>query len=75
MSDQSRVKILGSWRRSTRLKGKTLTCEKLAQERLTRIEDPSPAEEEYVHMPKSHMIKKADLTKAGGRQDAGSARP
>ena len=40
-----------------------------------RIEDPTPAEEEYVYMPRSHMITEADLTKAGGRQDAGSAQP
>ena len=44
----------------------TLTYEKLAQERFPRIGDPTPAEEEYVHTPRSHMIKKADLTKAGG---------
>ena len=30
------------------------------------IEEPTPAEEEYVYMPRSHMITKADLTKAGG---------
>ena len=44
----------------------TLTEEKLAQERFPRIEDPRPAEEEYVDMPRSHMITKTDLTKAGG---------
>ena len=44
----------------------TLTYEKLAQEKFPRIEEPTPAEEEYVYMPRSHMITKADLTKAGG---------
>ena len=56
MCDRSRSKIVGV----------TLTYEKLAQERFPRIEDPMPAEVEYVHTPRSHMIKKADLTKAGG---------
>ena len=42
----------------------TLTYEKLAQERFPRIEDPRPAEEEYVYMPRSHMTTKTDLTKA-----------
>ena len=36
--------------------GTTLTFEKLAQERFPRTEDPAPAEDEYVNMPKSHMI-------------------
>ena len=44
----------------------TLTYEKLAQESFPRIEDPTPAAKEYVHMSRSHIIKKADLTKAGG---------
>ena len=44
----------------------TLTYEKLAQEKFPRIEEPTPAEQEYVYMPRSHMITKADLTKAGG---------
>ena len=39
----------------------TLSYEQLAQERFLWIEDPTPAEEEYVHKPRSHMIKKADL--------------
>ena len=44
----------------------TLTYQKLAQERFPWIEDPTPAEEEYAHMPRSHMIKNASFTKAGG---------
>ena len=44
----------------------TLTYEQLVQERFPRIEDRTPAEEEYVHMPRSHLITKSDLTKAGG---------
>ena len=44
----------------------TLTYEKLAQEKCPRIEEPTPAEKEYAYMPRSHMITKADLTKAGG---------
>ena len=44
----------------------TLAFEKLAQERFPSIEGRSPAEEEYVHTPRSHMKKKADLTMAGG---------
>ena len=43
----------------------TLTCEKLAQDRFPKIQDPMPVEEEYVYMPMSHMISKADLPKAG----------
>ena len=30
------------------------------------IEEPTPGEEEYVYMPRSHMITKADLTKDHG---------
>ena len=44
----------------------TLTYEKLAQETFPRIEEPTPAEEDYVYMPRSHMITQADLTEAGG---------
>ena len=44
----------------------TFTYEKLAQEKFPRIEEPTPAEEECVHMPRSHIITKADLRKAGG---------
>ena len=44
----------------------TLTYEKLAQDRFPKIKDPMPAEEEHVYMPRSHMITKADLSKAGG---------
>ena len=44
----------------------TLTHEKLARERFPRTEDPTPAEEENVYMPRSYMITKTDLTKAGG---------
>ena len=65
-------RTVGSFDEIDKIKGQpwdpsvTLTYEKLAQERFPRIEDPTPAEEEYVHTPRSHMIKKADLTKAGG---------
>ena len=40
--------------------------EKLAQDRFPKIEHRTPAEEEYVYMPRSHMITKADLSKAEG---------
>ena len=72
MSDQSRLKILGNGRRSTRSKVQTwdpsvtLTYEKLARDRFPKIKDPMPAEEEYVYRPRSHMITEADLSKAGG---------
>ena len=42
-----------------------MTYEKLAQDRFPKIKGPTPAEEEYVCMPRSHMITKADLSKAG----------
>ena len=40
-------------------------CEKLAQDRFLKIRDPTPAEED-VHLPRSHMITKTGLSKAGG---------
>ena len=39
--------------------------EKLAQDRFFKIRDPTPAEED-VHLPRSHMITKTGLSKAGG---------
>ena len=65
-----RSKSLEDSRKFDEIKGQpwdpsvTLTYEKLARERFPRIEDPTPTEEEYVHTPRSHMTKKADLTKA-----------
>ena len=44
----------------------TLTYEKMAQKTFPRIEEPTPAEEEYVYVRRSHMITTADLTEAGG---------
>ena len=44
----------------------TLTYEKLAQDRHLKIRDPTPAEEGYVCIPRSHTITKTDLSKAGG---------
>ena len=56
------MRTLGVLKKSTRQKGQqrgpsvTLTYEKLAQKKFPRIEEPTPAEEEYVYMPSSHMI-------------------
>ena len=47
----------------------TLTYEKLAQDRYLKIRVPTPAEEEYVHIPRSHMITKNGAVK-GRRMDA-----
>ena len=42
-----------------------LTSEKLALEKFPRIEEPTPAEEEYVTKPRAHAITRADLENTG----------